>query len=47
MSSIRAAIVGAGGIANRHGLAIRKNDYLELVAVIDSNPENSAAFARR
>ena len=42
---VRAAIVGAGYIADFHALAIRKSRGVELVGVCDSNPKRAQSFA--
>lgn len=47
MSEVRVAIVGSGGIADRHGHAIQENANAELVAVIDVNPDASERFCAR
>lgn len=47
MSRVRVAIVGAGGIANRHAYALRANERAELTAVIDADRAKSEDFAAR
>ena len=42
---VRAAIVGAGYIADFHALAIRKSRGVELVGVCDSNLKRAQSFA--
>ncbi|MEM6391376.1 MAG: Gfo/Idh/MocA family oxidoreductase [Planctomycetota bacterium] len=46
MTEIRIAIVGAGGIAQRHGLAVQRNPHAELAAVVDRNAEQAEGFAK-
>ncbi|WP_026930821.1 Gfo/Idh/MocA family protein [Glycomyces tenuis] len=44
----RAAIVGTGGIANRHAQSLAElGDRAELVAVAELDPDRAAAFAER
>src|SRR5262245_38520783 len=44
---LRAAIVGAGYIAEFHAQALRRKGSIELVAVCDSNRSLADAFAAR
>lgn len=48
MSELRAAIVGTGGIANSHALAVRAlPDRARLVAAVDIDEDRLAAFCAR
>ncbi len=45
MGKVRVAVVGTGGIARRHGFALKEHPDVELVGAIDVSREKSEAFA--
>jgi myo-inositol 2-dehydrogenase/D-chiro-inositol 1-dehydrogenase len=45
MATLRVAVVGTGGIAKRHGFALKENPDAEIVAAIDVDKEKREAFA--
>jgi predicted dehydrogenase len=47
MSDIRVLILGTGGMANTHAEAYARIEGVQVVAGIDTNPDNLAAFQER
>ncbi|MDE0229824.1 MAG: Gfo/Idh/MocA family oxidoreductase, partial [Spirochaetaceae bacterium] len=47
MARIKVAVVGAGGIARQHGLALAENANAEVVAAVDIDRERRERFAAR
>ncbi len=45
MAKVKVAVVGTGGIAKRHGFALKENPNAEIVGAIDVLKENREAFA--
>ena len=45
--TIRILIIGTGGMANNHAEAFAKNDDVELVAGVDTRPEQLKAFCEK
>ena len=47
MAQIKVAVVGTGGIARQHGLALAENINAEIVAAVDIDQERRQRFAAR
>ena len=47
MAAVRVAVVGTGGIATRHGFALKQNPNVEIIGAIDVVKEKREAFAAR
>ena len=45
MAAVRVAVVGTGGIARRHGFALKENPDAEIVAALDVDRDRREAFA--
>ncbi len=45
MAAVRVAVVGTGGIARRHGFALKENPNAEIIGAIDVVKDNREAFA--